>query len=61
MNDLQPPRLVVYVPEDQGRTHHALIELESAGVVMQPGHQPPQRNTRLSLLARNAQRPLIGD
>jgi hypothetical protein len=61
MNDLQPPRLVVYVPEDQGRTHHALIELEAAGVVMQPGQQPPQRNTRLSLLARNALRPLIGD
>jgi hypothetical protein len=61
MSGLQPPRLVVYVPEDQGRTHHALIELEAAGVVMQPGQQPPQRNTRLSLVARNALRPLLGD
>src|SRR5215213_9414271 len=33
---LQPPRLVVYVPLDQGQTHHALIELEAAGVVVQP-------------------------
>src|SRR4051812_2483635 len=39
MNDLQPPRLVVYVLEEQGRTHYALIELEAAGVVMQPGQQ----------------------
>ena len=61
MNGLQPPRLVVYVPEDQGRTHHALVELEACGVVMQPGQQPPQRNTRLSLVARNALRPLLGD
>ena len=28
---------------------------------MQPGQQPPNRNTRLSLVARNALRPLLGD
>ena len=61
LNDLNPPRLVVYVPLDQAKTHHALIELEAAGVVMQPGQQPPNRNTRLAILARNALRPLIGD
>src|SRR3954447_14083052 len=61
LNGLQPPRLVVYVPLDQGQTHHALIELEAAGVVVQPGQQPPARNTRLSLVARNALRPLLGD
>jgi len=61
LDGLQPPRLVVYVPEDQGRTHHALIELEVAGVVIQPGQQPPQRNTRLSIVARNALRPFLGD
>ena len=43
---------------DQGGTDHALIELEAAGVVMQPGQQPPARNTRLSLVARNALRPI---
>src|SRR5271157_1740381 len=39
----------------------ALIELEAAGVVIQPGQQPPSRNSRLSLVARNALRPLRGD
>src|SRR5437764_1346260 len=47
LNDTHPPRLVVYVPMDQAGTDHALIELEAAGVVMQPGQQPPARNTRL--------------
>lgn len=59
--DLEPPRLVVYVPMDQGGTDHALIELEAAGIVMQPGQQPPARNTRLSLVARNAFRSLRGE
>src|SRR5687767_2832973 len=36
LNALQPPRLVIYVPSDQSQTHHALIELEAAGVVIQP-------------------------
>ena len=54
---MQPPRLLVYVPMDQGETDHALAELEAAGVVVQPGQQPPSRNTRLSLVARNALRP----
>src|SRR5271157_4467877 len=61
LNDLHPPRLVVYVPMEQAGTDHALIELEAAGVVVQPGQQPPNRNTRLSLVARNALRPLRGD
>lgn len=61
LNDLHPPRLLVYVPKHQGETDHALIELEAAGVVVQPGQQPPSRNSRLSLVARNALRPLRGD
>ena len=61
LNDEEPPRLVVYVPVDQGQTHHALIELEVAGVVIQPGQQPPQRNTRLSIVARNALKSIIGE
>jgi len=61
LNDLHPPRLVVYVPMDRTETGHALAELEAAGVVMQPGQQPPNRNTRLSLVARNALRPNRGD
>ena len=54
LNNLEPPRLVVYVPLDQAETHHALIELEAAGVVMKPGDPSIKRNTRLSLIARYA-------
>ena len=61
LNDLEPPRLVVYVPMDQSKTDHALVELEAAGVVMQPGQQPPARNTRLAVVARNALKPILGD
>ena len=55
-----PPRLVIYVPMAQEETHHALIELEAAGVVMQPGQQPPSRNTRLAVVARNALKDVLG-
>jgi hypothetical protein len=61
LNGEEPPRLVVYVPEDQANTHHALVELEAAGVVIQPGQQPPQRNTRLSIVARNALKQVLGE
>src|ERR1700680_2055187 len=40
LNGLDPPRLVVSLPVDQSQAHHALIELEAAGVVMQPGQRP---------------------
>ena len=30
LNDEQPPRMVVYVPEERTKTHHALCELEAA-------------------------------
>ena len=57
----KPPRLVVYVPVHQATTHDALIEAEVAGVVVQPGQQPPTRNTRLAIVARNALRPIVGE
>lgn len=61
MDGEEPPRLVVYVPLAQDKTHHALIELEVAGVVMQPGQQPPARNTRLAVVARKALRGVLSD
>lgn len=61
MNGLEPPRVVIYVPVDRAATHNALIEFEAAGVVLQPGQQPPNRNTRLSIVARNALRPILGE
>ncbi|WAS06087.1 PglZ domain-containing protein [Gloeomargaritales cyanobacterium VI4D9] len=61
MNDRQPPRLVVYVPLPREKTHAALIELDAAGVVMQPRQQPPACNTRLSVVARNALKPILSE
>jgi len=50
----EPPRLLLYVPLSQAQTEHALIEFEVGGVVMQPGAQPPERNTALAAVARRA-------
>ena len=61
LNGLEPPKLIVYVPEEQADTYHALVELEEAGVVIQPGQQPAKCNTRLALVARNALKSVIGD
>jgi hypothetical protein len=46
-----PSRVLVYVPCARRDTHFALIEAESAGVVMEPGASPWQRNTRLRVIA----------
>ena len=61
LNDVQPPRLVVYVPIERAQTDSALIELDCAGVIMQPRQQPPACNTRLSVVARNALKPILGE
>ena len=61
LNDNQPPRLVVYVPIERTETNSALIELDCAGVIMQPRQQPPACNTRLSVVARNALKPILGE
>jgi hypothetical protein len=49
------------VPLERTETHAALIELDAAGVVMQPRQQPPACNTRLSVVARNALKPILGE
>ena len=61
LNDTHPPRLVVYVPKDRTATDHALIELEAAGVVMNPTEVPPARTTLLSTISRSALKPIIGE
>ncbi len=53
-NGTMAPRLLAYVPLSRAKTHDALIEFEVAGVVMQPGQQPPDRNTALAAVARRA-------
>lgn len=50
----QPPKLIIYVPLDRSECQHALIEFEVAGVVLQPGQQPPEQNTSLETIARQA-------
>jgi len=55
------PRLLVYVPMDQAATHRALAELESLGVVLQPGQPQPELNTRLSYVASIILRPILGN
>jgi len=49
-----PPRLLLYVPLAQAETHDALVEFEVAGVVVRPGQQPPEQNTALAAVARQA-------
>ncbi|MGM0488860.1 MAG: hypothetical protein ACQESR_19140 [Planctomycetota bacterium] len=56
-----PPRLVVYVPRDRGETQYALIEVEAAGVVMEPGANTWQRNTRLKVLAERVFKRIAPD
>jgi hypothetical protein len=61
LDDGQAPRLVVYVPMDRTETNSALIELDCAGVIMQPRQQPPACNTRLSVVGRNALKSILGE
>ncbi len=56
-----PPRVLVYVPAARGDTHFALIEAESAGVVMEPGATPWQRNTRLRVIAERVFKEIAPD
>lgn len=49
-----PPRLLIYVPRSQPDSYQALIEFEVAGIVVQPGQQPPQQNTAFVAVARQA-------
>jgi hypothetical protein len=53
-----PPRLLIYVPLARSESDQALIEYEVAGAVLQPGQQPPERNTDLAIIAREALSPV---
>ena len=59
LNQPEPPHLLIYLPLEQTDTRHALVELEAAGVVLRPGAQPPERNTRPAFIARHALEHLI--
>jgi len=55
------PRCIVYVPRADEKTEHALVAYTVLGAVLKPGQNPWQRNTRLSLIARNALKIPLGD
>jgi len=43
--------LIVYVPIERSKTQSALIELESFGIVLEPGANSASNNTRLKVIA----------
>jgi hypothetical protein len=45
------PNVVVYVPMERAGSSFALIETETAGVVVEPGAESPERNSRLRVQA----------
>ena len=47
------PNVVVYIPLQRGKTDFALIEAETAGVVVEPGAESPERNSRLRVQAES--------
>ena len=61
LNDVERPRLLIYVPLDPSATHRALIELQMMAAQMFPGHHSLNANTRLSLIARYSLKPLLGE
>jgi hypothetical protein len=52
--DSRPPRLLIYVPLAQAASQQALVEFEAAGVVVRPSIQPPEQNSALAVVARQA-------
>jgi hypothetical protein len=53
-----PPKVIVYVRKDRHDTQHALVEIECAGVVMEPGQRSLPCNTRLRVIAEAVFREL---
>ncbi|MCK4486789.1 MAG: hypothetical protein KAU38_08525, partial [Desulfobacterales bacterium] len=56
-----PPKLIVYLPKGRNETHYALVEIEMAGVVLEPGAHPWQRNTRLRVIAEQVFKKIAPD
>jgi len=56
-----PPELLIYVPLDRRKTANALIEIESAGSIMEPGAGVLDRNTRLRVIAESVFRDFAPD
>lgn len=48
------PKVLIYVPLSSADSHDALVEYIVAGVQLEPGIHPPERNTRLAVVAKRA-------
>lgn len=55
------PKLLVYVPLARAASENALIEAESAGIVVEPGASSWQRNTRLKVIAERVFKEIAPD
>lgn len=53
MTGEHPPDLLLYIPVAEKNSQNALVGFTKAGVTLQPGQHPWQRNTRLSVIARH--------
>ncbi|NLW77693.1 MAG: PglZ domain-containing protein [Methanomicrobiales archaeon] len=61
MTGEKPPDLLLYIPLAEKDTHNALVGFTKAGVTLQPGQHPWQRNTRLSVIARQVLKEYLSD
>lgn len=52
LEQVMPPKILIYLPMSSEDSGFALQELVAAGIVMRPGQQPPSRNTRIAVVAR---------
>ncbi|MAT42171.1 MAG: hypothetical protein CL609_07500 [Anaerolineaceae bacterium] len=50
----KPPKLLIYVPLSHQDSQQALVEFEVAGAILEPARQPPEQNSSLAYIARQA-------
>jgi hypothetical protein len=60
LDGAEPPRLVVYVPQDKDKTFDALVELTSCGATLEPGAASHICNTRPSVVVKAALKNILG-
>ena len=53
------PKLLIYVPISSADSHNALVEYIVSGVKLEPGFHPPERNTRLEVVAKRAREKVL--
>lgn len=61
LDGITPPKMLVYVAKERSETDNALIEIEKAGCVLEPGHPSINQNTRLEVVARAVLKPIMPD